>query len=264
MQADIQNTSGSDEMRRAFFQYLLRLGDDRLVLGHRLSEWCGHAPILEEDVALANIALDCIGQGTAFLKLAAETQGGSITEDQLAYFRDVIDFRNAQIVELPRGDFAFTVCRQFLVDAFASLHFAALVSSGDARLAGIAEKAAKESAYHLRHSAEWVKRLGDGTEESHARLAKALDELWMYTGELFEHDALEASLVKAGFAVDVRTLVKPWQERVSSVLADAQIAVPPAPQYWATGGRRGVHTEHLGHLLAEMQSLQRAYPGAQW
>src|SRR5215471_19197461 len=167
------------------FPYLLRLADDRLLLGHRLSEWCGHGPILEEDIALANISLDLIGEATLLLKLAGDVEGQGRSEDALAYFRDAIDYRNALFAELPKGDFAFTIVRQFLFSVFSLLQMETLTKSANADLAGIAAKAVKEARYHVRHSAQWVVTLGDGTEESHARAQRALDELWRYTGELF-------------------------------------------------------------------------------
>lgn len=245
------------------FQYLLRLGDDRLVLGHRLSEWCGHGPFLEEDIALANISLDLIGQATLLLKRAGEIEGAERDQDALAYFRDALDYRNALIVELPRGDFAFTTVRQFLFSAY-SLHlWEALTSSKDGELAGIAAKATKEVRYHVRHSSGWMLRLGDGTDESHHRAQAAVDELWRFTGELFETDAAEQSLAGDGIAADSSKLVAPWREMVGEVMQRATLTVP-ADVFQQTGGRTGRHTEQLGYLLAEMQSVPRAHPGAKW
>lgn len=249
--------------QNATFEYLLRLADDRLVLGHRLSEWCGHAPILEEDIALANIALDLIGQASALLKLAGGIEGKGRTDDALAYFRDAIEFRNAQLVELPNGDFAATIVRQFLFDAWDVLLLERLTTATDESLAGIAAKALKEARYHLRHSAEWVRMLGDGTAESHARAQRALDELWPYTHELFLVDAIDREAVAAGIGVDTEALRPVWQETVERVLRDATLTRPKngfAPR----GGRTGRHTEHLGRMLADMQSLARAHPGAAW
>jgi ring-1,2-phenylacetyl-CoA epoxidase subunit PaaC len=250
-------------MSADLFQYLLRLGDDRLVLGHRLSEWCGHGPILEEDIAIANIALDLVGQANLLLELAGEVEGAGRDQDALAYFREAIDFRNALIVELPKGDFAFTTVRQFLVSVHAVLQLDRLSRSSHAALAGIAAKALKESRYHARHSADWILKLGDGTDESHRRAQAAVDELWRFTGELFDSDELEQRLVARGLAVDVAQLREPWMAEVSRVLRTATLDVP-ADGFMQRGGRTGRHTEHLGHLLAEMQIVARSFPGARW
>ena len=245
------------------FEYLVRLGDDRLVLGHRLSEWCGHAPILEEDIALANIALDLIGQANLLLGMAAEAEGKGRDADALAYLRDAIDFRNVLLVELPTGDFAVTVARQFFFSTFAMLQSQALQASADTELGGVAAKMHKESKYHVRHSGEWMLRLGDGTDESHRRLQEAVDELWPYTGELFLVDETEARLVAARLAVDSASLANAWTEQVGHVLQRAGIHIPEV-KWMQRGGREGRHTEHLGHMLAEMQVLQRQHPGASW
>lgn len=246
-----------------FATYLLSLGDDRLVLGHRTSEWCGHGPILEEDIALANIALDLVGQANLLLQRAGEVEGVGRDQDALAYLRDATEFRNAQLVELPKGDFAFTIVRQFLFSVYAVHQWQALTSSRDGELAGIAAKALKESRYHVRHSADWVCRLGDGTEESHRRAQGALNELWRFTGELFEPSATERTLAADGLAVEAATLEDAWRSDVMAVLARATLTVPEGV-YMQTGGRSGRHTEHLGHMLAEMQILPRSYPGARW
>ncbi|MEX2177549.1 MAG: 1,2-phenylacetyl-CoA epoxidase subunit PaaC [Gemmatimonadaceae bacterium] len=245
------------------FEYLLRLGDDRLVLGHRLSEWCGHAPILEEDIALANIALDLVGQATLLLSLAARIEKGSRDADALAFLRDAIDYRNALLVELPRGDFAFTIARQFFFSVYSMLQAAALQRSTDEDLAGIASKMLKESRYHVRHSGEWMLRLGDGTDDSHLRLQAAVNGLWRYTGELFLPDELERRLAGAGFGVDSVTLEVPWRAQVDDILQRARLTVPET-KWMQRGGRTGQHTEHLGLMLAEMQVLQRQHPGAAW
>jgi ring-1,2-phenylacetyl-CoA epoxidase subunit PaaC len=251
------------EIANPLFEYLLRLGDDRLVLGHRVSEWCGHGPILEEDIALANIALDLVGQGSSLLTLAGETEGAGRDEDALAYFRSEPEFRNAQIVELPKGDFAFTIVRQFLFDAFSVLQWDALQNCAFAPLAGIAAKALKEDSYHLRHSSDWMLRLGDGTEESHLRAQQALNDLWRFTGELFEADAVDVAVHSNGIAVDFAVIQSRWQQTVGDVLSRATLALPSAgPQ--SSGGRRGRHTESLGHMLAEMQIVARSHPGAKW
>lgn len=245
------------------FQYLLRLGDDRLVLGHRLSEWCGHGPILEEDIAIANIALDLLGQANLLLELAGRIEGQGRDQDALAYFREAIDFRNALITELPKGDFAFTIVRQFLVSVHSALLMEQLQRSSHQDLAGIAAKAFKEARYHARHTADWMLKLGDGTEESHARAQHAIDEIWRFTGELFESDAVEQRLVEQGIAVDTAALREPWKAQVSRVIGEATLRMPD-DGFMQRGGRVGRHTEHLGHLLAEMQIVARSFPGAQW
>lgn len=254
-------TSGA--VANPLFEYLCRLGDDRLVLGHRLSQWCGHAPILEEDIALGNFALDLIGQASALLKLAGDVEGMGRDEDALAFLRDENQFRNAQLVELPIGDFAFTIVRQFLFDAFDVPLLDALTRSSSETLAGIAGKAVKEAKYHLRHSAEWVVRLGDGTDESHQRAQRALDELWPFAFELFEMDDVDRAMSAQGVAPEPATHRASWESTVREVLAKATLTVPDTTRL-VTGGRRGRHTEHLGHMLAEMQILPRSHPGAKW
>lgn len=249
-------------MKDALFQYLLRLGDDRLVLGHRLSEWCGHGPLLEEDIALANVALDLIGQASHFLRLAGQVEGKGRDEDALAYLRDAIDFRNVKLVELPNGDYGRTIMRQFLFDAWSVLLLERLERASHAELAGIAAKAYKEARYHVRHSGEWVIRLGDGTDESHRRAQAALDDLWSYTGELFAADEVDRALAD-GLAPDPATLQPAWREVVSDVARRATLTLPP-DGYMHSGARQGRHTEHLGHLLDEMQILARSHPGAKW
>ena len=250
-------------MTDSLFQYLLRLGDDRLVLGHRLSEWCGHGPILEEDIALANIALDLIGQATLYLKLAGETEGKGRSEDDLAYFRDAIDYRNVQIVELPKGDYAFTIVRQFFFDVF-NYHVLEQVQSGKhSELAGIAAKGFKEARYHVRHSSEWVLRLGDGTDESHERAQRAVNELWRFTGEMFEADDVDREMAAAGIGADLGAIKPKWEGIVTDVLERATLTIPNDPPAM-TGGRRGRHTESLGKMLSEMQIVARSHPGAAW
>ena len=250
-------------MSNVTFEYLLRLGDDRLVLGHRLSEWCGHAPILEEDIALANMALDLIGQATLFLGEAAKVEGAGRDADALAFLRDTIEYRNALLVELPKGDFAVTIVRQLFYGVFALLQAEALQRSSDAELAGIAAKAVKELRYHVRHSADWVLKLGGGTDESRRRTQTAVDDLWRYTGELFLADDVDREVASAGFGVDPSTLESAWQATVRDVLGRGSLTVPETA-YMQRGGRAGRHTEHLGHMLAEMQILPRSYPGASW
>ena len=253
------STSGNDDV----LEYLLRLGDDRLVLGHRLSEWCGHGPILEEDIALANISLDLIGQATLYLGLAGETEGKGRDADSLAYFREGVEFRNLQIVELPKGDFAFTIARQFLFDVFSLHQLEQLQKSANKELAGIASKGYKEVRYHVRHSSEWLQRLGDGTAESHSRAQKALDELWRFTGEMFVGDDVDQRLGAAGVAPDLCEIQAKWRAMVSDVIQRATLSIP-SDTFMMAGGRSGRHTEHLGHMLSEMQIVARSHPGAAW
>lgn len=250
--------------RNAFFQYILRLGDDLLVVGHRLSEWCGHAPILEEDVALTNIALDCIGQAEALLKLAGEVENRGRSEDDLAYFRDEYQFRNLHLVEQPNGDFAWTITRQFLFDALAHHLFDALRESPFEPLAAIAAKVFNETRYHLRHSRQWMLRLGDGTEESKARVQHALNALWTYTGELFNTNDVDRLLLEKGFIPDAGSIRELWQKTVAETLQEATLILPEDTQYMIQGGREGRHSEHLGHMLAQMQILARSHPDANW
>jgi ring-1,2-phenylacetyl-CoA epoxidase subunit PaaC len=247
----------------ALVSYLLRLGDDRLVLGHRLSEWCGHGPILEEDIALTNMALDLIGEAALLLELAGEQEGKGRDENALAYFRDAIDFRNALMLELPNGDFGFTIVRQFLFSVYSLLQMEALQRSKLEALAGIAAKTMKEARYHVRHCAQWVITLGDGTEESHARAQRAIDDVWRYTGELFMADDVDREVAAAGIGVDPSTLSDAWQAQVGEVFIRAGLTVPKTA-YMQHGGREGKHTEHLGHMLAEMQIVARSHPGATW
>ena len=242
--------------------FALRRADDALVLGHRLSEWCGRAPTPEEDIALANMGLDLLGQARSLYARAAEAEGAGRDEDQYAFLRDPPQYRNLLLLELPNGDFARTIVRMFLYAAFVDPWWRAMMGSSDSGLAAIAAKAAKETAYHLRHSAEWVIRLGDGTAESHRRAQAAVDELLPYTGEFFL-GADEAALIDSGVAADAPTLRPAWDRTVDAVLAEATLARPAAG--WSqSGGRAGRHTEHLGFLLAEMQHLPRSFPGAAW
>lgn len=258
-----KDSSTAVRFQNDMVEYFLRLGDDRLVLGHRLSEWCGHAPILEEDIALANIALDLVGQANLLLTLAAQTEHAGRDADALAYLRDSVDFRNALLVELPKGDFAFTIARQFFFAVYAMLQADALQHSAHEELAGIAAKMHKESRYHVRHSGEWMLKLGDGTDESHRRLQEAVNELWRYTGELFLTDGVEQHLAAEHVGADPSTLEPRWREQVDDVLRRSNISAPDI-KWMQRGGRMGRHTEHLGHMLAEMQVLQRQHPGAAW
>jgi ring-1,2-phenylacetyl-CoA epoxidase subunit PaaC len=232
----------------------LRMGDNALVLGQRLSEWLGHGPQIEEDIASANIALDLIGQARLWLSLAGRLEGRERDEDALAYLRAQHEFRNCTMVELPNGDYAFTIVRRMLFDAWQRVRLARLAAGGDAGVGAIAAKSLKEVDYHWRHSSDWTLRLGDGTEESHRRAQAALERLWGYTEELFAPDAAEPQ---------ADALRAPWLALVEPVLEEATLAIPAATRFVSTG-RRGVHSEHLGYLLAEMQFLQRAYPGARW
>jgi ring-1,2-phenylacetyl-CoA epoxidase subunit PaaC len=249
--------------RAAYVDWLQRVGDNVLILGHRVSEWCGHGPALEEDIALANQALDLIGQCQLWLGLAAEVEGKGRTADAMAYLRDAGAFRNVLLVERPNVDFAQTLMRQFLFDAWHIELMRALKASADPRVAEIAAKAEKEVAYHLERSADLVIRLGDGTAESHDRMQKALDLLIPYTGELFAEDAVDQALAEAGIAPLPGSLKADWDATLRAVLTEATLA-HPGETYQHKGGKRGVHTEYLGFILAEMQFLQRAYPGATW
>jgi ring-1,2-phenylacetyl-CoA epoxidase subunit PaaC len=243
--------------------YTLRRADDALILGHRLSEWCGHAPMLEEDMALANMGLDLLGQARELYTYAARVEGGDNDEDTFAYLRDVRQYRNLLLVEQPNGDFARTITRQFFYAAFADLYWRAMMRSSDATLAAIAAKSEKESAYHVRHCSEWVIRLGDGTEESHRRAQTAIDDLWAFTGEIFASDDAERGLIERGSAIDPATLRPQWLKTISAVVDEATLALP-ASDWMQQGGRSGRHSEHLGHLLSELQSMQRSFPGATW
>lgn len=250
-------------MNDRLFAYVLRLADDAAILGQRLGEWCGHAPTLEEDIGLANIALDHIGQARALYTYAGEVEGEGRDEDQLCFLRKEREFSNCLLVEQPNGDFAETIVRQFFFSAFMLPFWEKMKASKDETLAAIAAKAEKEAAYHLRHSAEWVIRLGDGTKESRRRMSDAVDELWPFTGELFEADETVTVLVVEGIAVDPASIRDTWRETVAKVFADATLELPEEG-WFQTGGRSGMHTEHFGHLLTEMQYMQRAYPGLKW
>jgi ring-1,2-phenylacetyl-CoA epoxidase subunit PaaC len=248
----------------ALVEYLLRLGDDRLVLGHRLSEWCGHAPILEEDIALSNIGLDLLGQTARFLGLAGELEGRGRDADALAFRRGPTEFTNVLLVEQPNGDFAHTIARQVLFDTASLAVLEQLAATKHAKLAELASQAAKETRYHVRHGRDWFVRLGDGSAESHARMQRALDALWPFTPELFEADAVDAELGRAGIAADLARVRAGWRRELSALIEQATLQEPADPPFPATGGRRGVHTEHLDHLLSEMQCVARTQPEARW
>jgi ring-1,2-phenylacetyl-CoA epoxidase subunit PaaC len=253
------------------FDYLLRLGDNGLVLAQRLGEWVGKGPVLEEDIASTNVGLDLLGQARLWLAYAGEVEARDgkpgRSEDQLAYLRDSASYRNLLLVEQPNGNYAHTIARQFLFDQWHVLLLGQLTLSQDERIAGIAAKAVKEARYHVERSTDWVVRLGDGTELSHARMQAAIDALWMYTGEMFAVDATERALVDAGIAADAAALEPHWRSAVQGTFDEATLAVPTDSWMQGTrerGGKQGVHTEHLSHMLAVMQSLPRAHPNAQW
>ncbi|MGA9408084.1 MAG: 1,2-phenylacetyl-CoA epoxidase subunit PaaC [Bacteroidota bacterium] len=251
-------------IHNALTEFLLRLGDDRLVLGHWLSEWCGHAPMLEEDIALTNIALDEIGQASAFLHLAGEIEGRGRSEDDLAYFREATQFSNVRLVEQPNNDFASTIARQFLFDAYSYFLLELLQTSAHQQLAGIAAKGFKEATYHLRHSREWMLRLGEGTAESHRRLQASLNDLWPFTKELFDFDETERALAAEGIIPALDGLDKKWRGLVTDVFIAATLTISENNVYMVSGSRTGKHSEHLGHMLAEMQIVARSFPGAKW
>jgi ring-1,2-phenylacetyl-CoA epoxidase subunit PaaC len=257
MQASIQLD------RSPSVQYLLRIADTCLILAQRLGEWCGHAPVLEEDIAMSNIALDLVGQARALLTRAGQIEGRTHDEDQLAFLRDERDYFNLTLVELPRGDFAFSVLRNVMVATLLKLLWERLASSTDEEVAAIAGKAIKEARYHQQHSADWVVRLGDGTDESHARMDAALKELWRFVPELFASDAVDAEARDSGLGPSWSELREGWLAEMGAILEEATLA-PPAESAFLSTGKHGVHSEHMGYILAEMQHLQRAYPGGTW
>ena len=243
-------------MSDRLINYTLHLADTTLILSQRNSEWCGHGPILEQDIAITNISLDLLGQSRNFYQYAASLIGGDATEDSLAYLRKEREFKNLLLVEQSNGDWGQTILRQYLYSQFQYLLFEKLQQCNDEQLAAIAAKSIKETTYHVRWSSEWVIRLGDGTEESHNRILKAIDELWRYTGEIFEPAVYET-------LVDVSLLKKEWLQKVTTVFAEATLPVPEKV-FMQTGGKEGKHTEQLGYILTELQYMQRAYPGATW
>jgi ring-1,2-phenylacetyl-CoA epoxidase subunit PaaC len=246
-----------------FIEYILHLADDALILGHRNSEWCGHGPVLEQDIAITNISLDQIGQARNFYQYAAKLKSDGSTEDTFAYLRDIREFRNCLLVEQPNGDWAQTILRQFFFSSYQYLLYEQLQQSRDEQLAAIAAKALKEVAYHLRWSSEWVIRLGDGTEESRNRIIKAVDELWNFTGEMFVPADYEQEAYLEVTGIDISKLKDKWNDKVNAVFTEATLTVPPEG-WMQSGGKTGTHTEHLGFILADLQFLQRAYPGCEW
>lgn len=246
------------------FEYLLRLADNALVLGQRLSEWCGKGPALEEDMALTNVALDLIGQARFWFSYAGEVEGAGRDEDQLAFLRDAHDFRNLLLVEQPNGSYADTLARQFYFDSWHYLLLRELLGSSDQRVAEIAEKAFKEVSYHVRRSGDLIVRLGDGTAQSRDMMQNALNDLWMHTGEMFQADAVDQAMLAQGVGPDLAALRQPWLDHIHEVFEAATLEVPPLDAWMQKGGKQGLHGESFGYLLAEMQFLQRAYPGANW
>lgn len=251
------------ENDKELYEYVLRIADNCLILGQRLAEWCGHGPILEQDIAMTNISLDLIGQSRNYYQYAAEIAGEGKNEDDVAFLRDGMEFRNLLLLEQPNGDFAQTVLRQFFFDSFHLPFLKKMVNSKDERLASIAEKSIKEVTYHLRWSEQWVLRLGDGTEESHQRIASALDNLWMYAHESVEMDSLDTKMYDTGIGVNLGEIKDDFTRNIQDTLERATLNVPDSA-FVQTGGKEGRHTEHLGYILAEMQHMQRAHPGAKW
>ncbi len=250
-------------MKEELLKYTLRLGDNALILGQRLGEWCGHGPILEQDIALSNIALDHLGQARMLLSYAAEQKGEGYNEDKVAFFRDITEYYNCLLVEQENGDWGRTIVRQFLFDTFNYYFYTALLSTADDGLKAIAQKAIKEVTYHAQWSAEWVIRLGDGTEESHSRVQESLDDLWEWTGEMFTMDKVDETLIQAGIAVDLAAVKEKWDQKVDQIL-DMATLKRPEDVWFQSGGKQGEHSEYLGYILSDMQHLPRMYPEAEW
>lgn len=248
----------------ASLPYTLHLADNVLILGHRLSEWCGHGPVLEQDIAITNMSLDLVGQARMYYQYAAELEGQGCTEDDMAYLRDIDEYRNFLLVEQPNGDWGQTLTRQFFFDAWHYHLLNGLLESKDEQLRAIAEKSLKEVTYHLRYSSEWMIRLGDGTEESHRRMQTAVDKLWPYTGEMFEDTELDTEMAEAGIAPALSSLKPKWEARVKDILEQATLKQPEGSWMQSGGKTTKQHTEHLGFILAELQWMQRAYPNMQW
>ena len=250
-------------MNPELLKYVLQLADNNLILGQRLGEWCGHGPVLEQDIALTNISLDLIGQARLLYQYAAKLDGGESTEDTMAYLRKEHEYRNLLLTEQANGDFAQTIARQFFYDTFNFLNYSKLLLSTDETLRALAQKSIKEVTYHLRYSSEWVVRLGDGTKESHRRMQQAVDLLWPLTGEMFIPEDYESALTDAGISVDIAALKTDWEKKVDAVLQEATLQKPEAT-WMQSGGKRGVHSEQMGYILAELQYMQHAYPGLEW
>lgn len=250
-------------MNKELLEYTLRLGDNALILGQRLAEWCGHGPILEQDIALSNIALDQLGQARMLMQYAARLKGDETTEDKMAFFRDVYEYHNLLMLELENGDWGKTVARQFLFDTYNYFLYTDLLKSKDTNLRDVAQKAIKEITYHAQWSAEWVIRLGDGTEESHQRIQNSIDELWEWTGEMFAMDAVDEKMIAEGIGVDLNPIKEKWHQKVAEILEMATLK-KPEDGWMQSGGKQGEHTEYLGYVLAEMQHLPRMHPDAQW
>lgn len=251
------------DLQTAHFEYILRIGDNSLILGQRLSEWCGHGPVLEQDIAITNIALDLMGQARSLLQYAAEIENKGRDEDQIAFLRDAWDFKNVLLVEQPNEDWAYTIARQFFFDVYHFYFQQKLVESSDVHLAAIAEKSLKEVAYHLRYSSEWMIRLGDGTDVSHQKMQDAVNDLWMYTGELLEMNEVDEFLIAEGIGVNLNAIKPLYEQKIKDILAEATLQ-KPENNWMQTGGKLGRHTEHLGYILADMQFMQRAYPNMKW
>jgi ring-1,2-phenylacetyl-CoA epoxidase subunit PaaC len=249
--------------QEALFTYILRLADTSLIHGQRLAEWCGHGPFLEEDLALTNISLDLVGRANALYSYAAQVEGKGKTEDDLAFFRNEREFYNLLISELPKGHFGYTIARAFFMSAFEYLYFNELLNSKDETIAGIAAKSIKEITYHLRHTSSWMERLGDGTEESNKKVQDAVNDLYRFTGEMFEMDEIDQFIYSEGIGVDAKALLPKWEKIIDETFSKAKI-VKPENVVMQTGSRKGLHTENLGYILAIMQSLPRAYPDAKW
>lgn len=251
--------------QEALYKYSLRLGDSTLILGHRISEWCGHGPKLEQDIALINIALDLLGQARSYLSYAAEVEGNGRTEDDLAYHRVERDFNNLLLTERPNENWGNTIMRSFFFDVFHYYFLSELTKSKDEQLAAIAAKSLKEVTYHVKHNSDWVIRLGDGTEKSHKIMQDAIDELWDYTGEMFEMDEVDQILIKEGVAPDLTPIKDKWLQKVKDVFREATLEMPEVQEWHHSGGKmKGIHSEHMGYILSEMQYLPRVYPDATW
>jgi ring-1,2-phenylacetyl-CoA epoxidase subunit PaaC len=263
MEKVINTPNYSPELRQQVLDFTLQLADSSFILGHRLSEWCGHGPILEQDLAISNIALDLIGETRSLYQYAAALEGQGRSEDDLAYLRDAVEYKNPLLVEMPNGDFADTILRQFIFDVYHFYLLQQLQNSPDKQLAAIAAKSFKEVSYHIKWSSEWVIRLGDGTEESKQRVEKAVESLWMYSGELFMMTATEKALFEQGFIPDYSLIKQQWETYVANVFSEATLTVPQGV-FMQKGGKEGRHSEHLGYILAELQYLQRTHPGLEW